>query len=429
MKEENGNHLNHSSSKDKNIDQIINKISLISAGFLALAALTTEIRSKILFQSWSFLFGAGCIAASCVPKNKNTRTIIRTIGATEVILTISITQLAKTSDQFKAIKGIQLDHASLFSSANHDNQLLKRSSFSPLMGRALIPNQFGHTKEGFRDAPSKPSKYDSIINIYGGSTTYDVSVSPEESWPNQLQKNLIAAGYSTLKVRNLGIPGGTTSEAIIYSSLYDIDNQIKPKCSIHFHGWNDLRNNYVPSLENSYIWHLRSMTESGSVGSKVSTIHGIINLLASKIWVTGQLSHLNQQKVPPIIDNAPQDLDPRLKLIYTQNLDTLISLGKRHGGQVVIAPQILNPEELDKPGRYGWLPNVDDRSVIKLLTKLNQTAQLRAVKSNSLFANQIKQGNFGPNDFTDNGHFSKEGSKKFANLLTPSVIKCLKSPE
>ena len=32
------------------IDQIINRISLISAGFLALAALTTEIRSKILFR-------------------------------------------------------------------------------------------------------------------------------------------------------------------------------------------------------------------------------------------------------------------------------------------------------------------------------------------------------------------------------------------
>lgn len=427
MKEENKNHLNYSSSKDKNIDQIINKISLISAGFLALIALTTEIRSKILFQSWSFLFGAGCIAASCVPKNKNARSIIRTIGVTEVILTISITQLAKASDQFKLIQGIQLNHRSLFSTENHDNQLLKRANFSPLLGRSLIPNQFGHTKEGFRDVPGKPSKYDSIINIYGGSTTYDISVSPEESWPNQLQKKLKLAGYSTLKVRNLGIPGGTTSEAIVYSSLYDLDNGIKPKCSIHYHGWNDLRNNYVPNLENSYNWHLRSMTEAGSIGSKFSTIHGIINLLASKIWTTGQLHHINKQSIPPRVDDAPQDLDPKFKLIYNQNLDTLISLGKRHGGEVVFSPQILNPEELKSPGRYGWLPNVDDRSVMKLITKLNKIAEQRAILSNSLFAAQIKQSLFDSEDFTDNGHFSKQGSKKFASLLAPSVIECLES--
>ena len=415
--------------KQKNIDQIINKISLISAGFLALAALTTEIRSKILFQSWSFLFGASCIAASCIPRNRNARTIIRTIGVTEVILTISITQLAKASHQFKAIKGIQLNHASLFSTENHDNQLLKRANFSPLLGRALIPNKFGHNGEGFRDVPSKPSKYDSIINIYGGSTTYDISVSPEESWPNQLQKNLKQAGYPNIKIRNLGIPGGTTSEAIVYSSLYDIDNQTKPKCSVHYHGWNDLRSNYVPNLENAYSWHLRSMTESGSIGSRISTIHGMINLIASKIWTTGQLHHVNKQTISPRIDNASQDLDPKLKLIYKQNLNTLISLGKRHGGQVVIAPQILNPEELKGPGRYGWIPNVDDSSVMKLITELNKTAEKRAISSNSLFAGQIKQSSFKPADFTDNGHFSKQGSKEFAKLLTPSVIKCLNQSE
>ena len=171
------------------------------------------------------------------------------------------------------------------------------------------------------------------------------------------------------------------------------------------------------------------MTESGSIGSRISTIHGMINLLASKIWTTGQLHHVNKQTISPRIDNASQDLDPKLKLIYEQNVDTLISLGKRHGGQVVITPQILNPEELEGPGRYGWLPNVDDRSVMNLITELNKTAEKRAISSNSLFADQIKQTSFEPEDFTDNGHFSKQGSKKFAKLLTPSVIQCLNHSE
>lgn len=408
------------------IDRRIDLVTLIAAGFLGLAAITAEARSKILFQSWSFLVASGCLTASCVLPNKRQKTIARSIGIIEVLLTVSITQLAKYSTTFKYIKFIQRDHASLFSEKKHKDFLAQRTEFSALLGRHLVPNKFEHNKDGFREIPAKPEKYQSIINVYGGSTTYDISVTAEQSWPNQLQKILTSNGIEGVKIRNLGIPGGTTAEAIVYSSFNDLENDLQPQCSIHYHGWNDLRNNFVPNLTYSYRnWHLPSMTEAGAIGSHYSTILGLVNLAASKIWTEGQLHHLIKTNGTARAKNPPQTLDNNLRNIYSTNLDTLIALGKRHGGKVLLVPQILNPDKLDKPGRFGWLPNVDDRSVMKLTAELNLISKSKAKEKNVVYANQMTQANFGDDDFTDQGHFSEKGSKKFASILFPSALDCM----
>ena len=395
----------------------------MSAGFLALAAVITEARSAVLFQSWSLLFSSGCIAASCLPRNKARRTLLRSIGITEILLTFSITQAAKTTENLRSLRSIQLNHPSLFGGSA---DLSHKAEFALMTGRKLIPNRFGHTADGFRRVPDNPKKFTQIINVYGGSTTYDVGVTESESWANQLQRLLISQGFLNTKVRNLGLPGGTTSEAIIYSSFNDTDNSIKPSCSIHYHGWNDLRNNYVPELNNSYSnWHLSSMAEKGSIGSHISTIHGIINLAASKIWTTGQLHHILRPNISPVLADAPQKIDPKLETIYKANLHTLITLGERHGGKVIIAAQILNPSKLKEEGRYGWLPNVDDRNLMTLIDLFNNSAQDEAMKRGANIASQIKQSSFIPEDFVDNGHFSVKGSKKFASLLLPDVLNCI----
>ena len=301
------------------------------------------------------------------------------------------------------------------------------TKYSPITGRHLKENFESHNNEGFRKVPSNPSYSTLTINLYGGSTTYDVLISAEDSWANQLQILLNKNYPNKYHIRNLGIPGGTTSEAISFASFYDyhISKSRYPTCSIHYHGWNDLRNNYVPNLNPAFSnWHILNQTNRGPIfGSTYSSLVAFSQYIAS--------ISIKYNKIPyeknAIVENPPQNLDPSLKKIILLNLNTIKALSNKEGGKLLLVPQILNPDGFQNSSRYGWLPNVNDDKVLELIGEQNILIKNYAKKTNTLFSEKIKQDLFESKDFLDNGHFNKYGAIKFAKLILPYVLECSSS--
>ena len=219
----------------------------------------------------------------------------------------------------------------------------------------------------------------------------------------------------------------TTSEAISFASFYDyhISKSRYPTCSIHYHGWNDLRNNYVPNLNPAFSnWHILNQTNRGPIfGSTYSSLVAFSQYIAS--------ISIKYNKIPyeknAIVENPPQNLDPSLKKIILLNLNTIKALSNKEGGKLLLVPQILNPDGFPNSSRYGWLPNVNDDKVLELIGEQNILIKNYAKKTNTLFSEKIKQDLFESKDFHDNGHFNKYGAIKFAKLILPYVLECSSS--
>lgn len=369
------------------------------------------------FISYSFLFAAIILSLAILFRKSRIGYSLFLIGIIEILLTLSIKGLARAFPQSKI--------ASLQSYLMpHGEKEKSKTEFSILTGRRLLPSDGDHDAFGFRRVPDRSNNYSSQIAIYGGSTTYDVLVDSKDSWPNQLQILLNDSGLSGVAVRNLGMPGASTSEAIVFQGFYDYDQLkgIYPVCSIHYHGWNDLRNNYVPNLDPAYAdWHLLNQANRGRMGSKYSSIIALASATVPRIFTGNTIPN----ESPALNPSAQQKLDKNLVRIVQRNVRTIVALSGKNGGKTLFIPQILNPAKLTEQSRYGWLPNVDDNRVMPLLAELNNIVRITATEMGAIFAEDIHQSKFANDDFGDNGHFNSKGSQKFAGLVYPYLLKCM----
>lgn len=92
-----------------------------------------------------------------------------------------------------------------------------------------------------------------LIFIYGGSTTYDITVSQGKTWVERLQGNL----HGKFTILNFGVPGYSTTEHLIQTTFYEDISGKKPVCALYYVGWNDLHNAHTANLNSAYTnFHL-----------------------------------------------------------------------------------------------------------------------------------------------------------------------------
>ena len=317
----------------------------------------------------------------------------------------------------------------------------KRSNlliYSPLTGRRLKKSQPGLTTNlGTRSVPSADSPsspYKRTVLLQGGSTTFDTQNNPESSWANKLQDQLNASHGDVLVV-NMGLPGATTSEAITQLAFLDYDSLPNIECTVQYHGWNDLRNNWVPALDPSYSnWHLLNQTYRGpKSASSFSPLLSIILFLASR---SNPFNAIPYEPSPvgtrPAVATSG-NLDPDLSRIFISNLKTISALSKRYGAKVLIVKQQLNYELLNASlGSYGWLPNVLDKELPTLNDALFDQLQQTNLKhpSEGTFILATDQFSTNRQYFADNGHFNNLGARKFADFLHHYIVShCLDKNE
>lgn len=152
----------------------------------------------------------------------------------------------------------------------------------PSISRSVVHLRVSHSADRTRgrDYTGEELMTRTVIAAFGGSTTYDVSVSDDETWPSRLEAEL---GDESFAVINRGVPGYTTAEHLVQTAFYQTTFGVRPHCAVYYVGWNDLRNAHLSGLDPGYAdFHLPSQIDAlqvrriGSIDSFVSPMLTLI---------------------------------------------------------------------------------------------------------------------------------------------------------
>lgn len=298
-----------------------------------------------------------------------------------------------------------------------------RFTYHPLLQGIPKPNHQGtlpdggvlsHTSFGTRGPEPKADilKTSTIINTFGGSTTYDVAVSDESTWSHQLEKLLT----SNVAVINRGVPAYTSADNLIQTMFYDQVAGRSPTCSIYYEGWNDARNAHIPTPDSAYAdTHVLSLVNELQV-RKGSGFTPLMTLVS-------QLPLIGQDTVP-LPTNYPNielsgDNDQTLEERFRKNIQSIVSVNNAKGVKSIFIGQILNSEVL-VGDNAGLIPNVPMGQVMSFITNLNSIMKIEAEKLGAVYID-AGQAQFKTEDFVDEGHFSASGSAKFARQIAPTI--------
>jgi lysophospholipase L1-like esterase len=281
-----------------------------------------------------------------------------------------------------------------------------------------------HTSEGTRGRDPAPGELATrnVVATFGGSTTYDIGAAEGDTWSDRLAAAL-EQGESKGRffVVNHGVPGYTTVEHLIQTAFYQTKFGKKPRCAIFYVGWNDLRNAHIPDLDPAYAdFHLPSQVDSLKV-RRVGGSHVTISPLLTMVM---RLISANFDTVRYFADPYSREPvagdDPALDALYERNIRAISAINRQRGVTTIWVGQLLNRAQLSGDGRYGWLPLVRDRD----LWPLQQTANAllgRTAKALGDIYVDVPTDSFSDSDFVDNGHFSVQGARRFADDLAPVV--------
>jgi hypothetical protein len=304
-----------------------------------------------------------------------------------------------------------------------------RFQWHPLLQAVPVPGlkiesprspAINHTSEGTRGLEPAPGSLDGrvVVAAYGGSTTYDIAVSDQDTWAARLAVALDERLYSVI---NNGVPGYSTVEHVIQTAFYQDKFGRRPSCAIYYVGWNDLQNAYIEGLDSAYAdFHLPGQIDwlqvrrVGGGNRRFSPLITVLeSLIVPQFDTIRYTSHPDEQKM-----GSGEDL--RLTTIFERNVRTISDINRDRGVTTIWAGQLVNRAALTGEGRYGWLPLVRDRDVWPMLEGLRSVLARIAAETGDGLAN-LPIDAFGPADFSDNGHFSPSGARRFAEALVPLV--------
>lgn len=268
-----------------------------------------------------------------------------------------------------------------------------------------------------------------LINVFGGSTTYDGGVRDDQTWPFLLNKFL----GNRYAIANHGVPGYTTVEHVIQTSFYHTVQGKTPSCSIYYIGWNDIRNAHIEKLDPGYAnFHLKS--QSTNLGllhdlnppemNSFSSLKNAFSFL-KYLLIKDRINEMRVVKKAEdlVIGKTFQGEDEFLTKIFINNIKVIIGMNKIRNIKTVFIPQILNKFKLTSDNVYGWIPKIKDKDVIELLQIYNNHLKKIANQNGAYFID-IDASQFLNNDFVDQGHFNASGSEKFARLVYDKLDIC-----
>jgi lysophospholipase L1-like esterase len=309
----------------------------------------------------------------------------------------------------------------------HDRKLSAAGMVQPhpYLGVCNVPNasteirgvRVTHNSFGLRGAEFARPKPPGLIRIavLGGSSTYCVGVSDNQTWPYLLEKQL----GSPYEVVNMGGPGSTSVEATIQTSL--LFSHIQPDIAVYYMGWNDAREQHVDDP-----WPDWSGFHGKWAMAHALQGHEMTERLAAKYLLKRALfhyffPHLDTNDVLADVrgtqDELTDRIDQRALGLYERNLRNIVALCRRQGVQPVFVPQILNYQLLTSDKPYGWLPFVRDCDLKKVMAAYNEAMARVVTEEGAGFVGRVLGETYGAGDFIDNGHFSFAGNQHFARVL------------
>jgi lysophospholipase L1-like esterase len=300
-------------------------------------------------------------------------------------------------------------------------------TWHPLLQGTPIPSLKGgatgltitHSSEGTRgrDYTEEELRAKTVVATFGGSTTYDIGVSDNDTWSARLEE---ALGENAYAVINHGVLGYSTVENLIQTAFYQDKFGIAPACALYYVGWNDLRSAHFSRRDSGYArYHLPSQIDSLKVrriGTGYVSTSPVFTILARLIslWAdTARPSAMPRGEPRSGSDSA-------LEALFVRNVRAISAINRDRGIRTIWVGQVLNVQALEGDEVDGWLPLVRDKDVWPLQQRFNELLQATAFKVGDAYIH-VPVEDFEAEDFRDRGHFSASGSDKFARSLATAV--------
>jgi hypothetical protein len=308
-----------------------------------------------------------------------------------------------------------------FYSANHRfyhpwaRSILDRFEPHPILLGIPHPGAFGglshddmHRRTTINEGKAADAR---LIYLFGGSSTYDIGNIDSQTWASDLSR-LLGPHY---EVQNYGVPQYTSLESMLQSLF--VFRGDKPACAVYYEGWNDLLHAHVANLADDY-----SPDQANRVVSTLALEYRPGRIASN--WLTLQLFARALQAGPGYGRShggtmSDQD-DLRLRQIFSENVSLTIDIDRHFGVKPILIPQILNYDFLEN--HYaGWWPYIPAKAVRPLMHDLNLELKHTADGSGAAFIDTPLAVDWQGGDFIDQGHFTTQGSAKFAGAIAAGV--------
>ncbi|HZP98298.1 MAG TPA: hypothetical protein VFB13_02090 [Reyranella sp.] len=291
----------------------------------------------------------------------------------------------------------------------------------PSISRRVVNLTVSHSSAGTRgrDYSAAELRHKTVIAVFGGSTTYDLMVSDDETWPARLEARLGASAYAVI---NNGVPGYSTAEHVVQTAFYEKKFGVLPRCALYYIGWNDIRNARRPHLDWGFArYHLPSQIDNLQIrraGTEFETLSPLITIAGR---VVGQLADTAVRR-----DDRPTGTEvgsgDSFDDVVIQNLQTISAINRARGITTIWVPQVLNLAALDRDGPATWVAGATRREVPVLMAAYARVVKREAAALGDLFI-ELDPHAFGAEDFQDSGHFAPVGSARLAALLAGPVTR------
>lgn len=289
----------------------------------------------------------------------------------------------------------------------------------PSISRSVVHLRVSHSAERTRgrDYTGEELEARTVIAAFGGSTTYDISVSDDETWPHRLEAEL---GDEAFAVINHGVPGYTTAEHLVQTAFYQTTFGVPPRCALYYVGWNDLRNAHLRGLDPGYAdFHLPSQIDALQVRRIGPTDSFVSPMLTLILRQTGSAADTARPPPLPVSDGAAGP-DPAFEAIFLRNIRSISAINRARGIRTVWIGQVLNEALYRDDAIDGWIPLIRNREVLPQLKRLLGLLNAKSAKLGDAYV-EVPASAFEPADFRDNGHFLASGARRFASLIAPAV--------
>jgi len=306
----------------------------------------------------------------------------------------------------------------------HWHALLQAVPIPSLRFTSATGLAISHSSEGTRGRDPMPGELATrnVVATFGGSTTYDIRAAKATHGatgsPHALEQGDGKGRFFIVNQRGAGLT--TTVEHLIQTAFYQTKFGKTPRCAIYYVGWNDLRNAHIPHLDPAYAdFHLPSQVDSlkvRRVGGSLVTISPLLTLAMR--FISAMLTPSPISVDPYGRDPVPVTTGARCPLRAQHSRDIGHQPPARRHHPLV--GQLLNRAQLSGDDLYGWLPLVRDRDLWPMEQKLNAVLARTAKELGDIYVD-VPPDSFGNADFVDNGHFSVQGARRFADDLAPVV--------
>ena len=273
-----------------------------------------------------------------------------------------------------------------------------------------------HNSLGFRGAEFTTKGSKKRVLTIGGSTTYCVDVSDQETWPAQLEK-MLGDQYEVL---NLGMAGHSTAEHLYI--LGSLAPRLEPDVIVMQIGLNDMHCMHSPDIT-PVLNRCHSTLFANSVGQcfvsklpRFASVRAIVNTMQN-IGLAPQCPKDPQSGV------KSKDLDPRVVDAFNAQATSLVSIGKGMKAKVILVPQVgFNSGRIAQGGYRWWTPYLDQGSLGTLMASFNQELRRVADTTQVSYVDSVNSASWSDDLFIDLSHLNGEGNKRLATLVYEKLV-------